>query len=118
MYSVREETDRLLLRDIVESGQEKLVRFFSEKEAQNYILATQRDPKLMMYYFESAMDYSNSVEYSERLCLVYSIQERRTGNLIGICNLSNAVEAGSSNIGWHIGSAYSRLAMRQKLFVN
>ncbi len=51
------------------------------------------------------------VQYSEmvpdRTHFHFAVELRASGDVIGNCNLSNAVEGGVAYLGWHFGRAHS-----------
>src|SRR5690606_38469102 len=79
-------TARLVLREFQEDDAEKIVEYFSEREAQPYILTRQRGGKGMVAFVNGFVAQARS-PWSARSNLAWAIVLRDTSELIGTCNL-------------------------------
>jgi RimJ/RimL family protein N-acetyltransferase len=101
-------TPRLLLRDFRGDDVEKVVEYFSEREARPYILRRQRSPKRMSAHVKRSAKYAGEVPLFSRPHLGFAIALRNTLKLIGVCNLSNATQGSTrASIGWHLANGFS-----------
>lgn len=101
-------TARLTLRDFHADDATTLSEYFSEREAQPNILRAQRRPGLILDYVQSMASYASSVPLSSREQLGLAITLTDTGDLIGMCSLSQARSRGSvARMGWHLSQKFS-----------
>ncbi len=95
------ETPRLLLRDVQEDDIPILVKQFAEPEARGGILSFQADEAYNRNELVKAMGWARC---SPRPFYKLAVVLKNGGDLIGSCNLSDAVLGGAAaNIGWHYG---------------
>ncbi len=95
------ETGRLIIRDVREDDIPILVKQFAEPESRENILSFQADEAYNRNELAKAIGWA---KISPRPFYKLAVVLKNGGDLIGNCNLSDAVpESVAANIGWHYG---------------
>jgi [ribosomal protein S5]-alanine N-acetyltransferase len=101
-------TTRLVLRDLREDDAEKIVEYFSEPEAQPYILTPQRSGNGMAAFVKSFAEQARESPWSARSNFAWAIVLRDTYELIGTCNLYDATtDSYWASVGWHLSGKFA-----------
>lgn len=101
-------TPRLVIRDFQDGDAERVVAYFSEREAQPYILTQQRDGNGLAAFVKLFAEQARKIPWSDRAHFAWAVALRDTLEVIGTCNLYCAT-AGSyrTTIGWHLSAKFS-----------
>jgi ribosomal-protein-alanine N-acetyltransferase len=101
-------TARLVLRDFQEDDAEKIVEYFSEREAQPYILTPQRSGNGMAAFVKVFAEQARASPWTARSHFAWAIALRDTSEVIGTCNLYHATaDSDWTNVGWHLSGRFS-----------
>lgn len=104
--SIALRTERLLLRRIVASDEEIQMSRFAEPEAQEMILASQRNTNTIRARFRNALENIGIQEASGDHYLTVVLLA--TGEIIGNCTVLYAYEGSlETALGWHISARFS-----------
>lgn len=99
------ETERLILRDIVEDDIPTLIAQYAEPEAKSSILSSQYDSTYNHNQLQNAIAWAKQ---PHRQYWKLSVILKRDSVLIGLCSLNNVIPKSNTpaNIGWHYGNRY------------
>jgi RimJ/RimL family protein N-acetyltransferase len=101
-------TARLVLRDFREDDAEKIVEYFSEREARSHILTRQRNGNGMAAFVKVFAEQARRSPGSARSHFAWAIALRDTLEVIGTCNLYHATtDSYWTTVGWHLSGKFS-----------
>lgn len=101
-------TARLVLRDFREDDADKIVEYFSEREAQPHILTPQRNGNGMAAFVKIFAEQARAHPGSARSHFAWAIALRSTSEVIGTCNLYYATaDSHYASVGWHLSGKFS-----------
>ena len=102
--SFQVETERLLIRDVIEDDIPALVRQFAEPEARHHILSAQADENYNRINLKNAMDWAGQ---PKRRFYKLSVVLKANETLIGCVTLSYVRPRGfETELGWHYGHQF------------
>ena len=101
-------TARLILRDFHADDAEKIVEYFSEREAQPYVLTPQRSGNGMAALVKGFAEHARVSPWSARSHFGWAITLRDTSEVIGTCTLNHATaDSYWASVGWHLSGRFS-----------